>query len=53
LQAAGVPYKTHVVVGRPLLELDAAVHRLDVDWVLMPDSVPHWPAASPPATVVA
>jgi hypothetical protein len=53
LQAAQVPYQTRIAVGRPLVELDLAVHRADVDRVLLPDSLPHWPEVSPPATVVA
>ena len=53
LQAAHVPYHAHVVVGRPVVELDLALHRTDVDRVVVPAMVPHWPAPSPPATVVA
>ena len=53
LRAAHVPYHAHVVVGRPLVELDVALHRTDVDRVVVPAMIPHWPAVSPPATVVA
>ena len=53
LEAAHVPYHAQVVVGRPLLEVDLALHRTDVDRVVLPDSLPHWAGAAPPATVVA
>ena len=53
LEAAHVPYHARVVVGRPLLELDLALHRTDVDRVVLPDTLPHWPGVTPPTTVVA
>jgi hypothetical protein len=52
LKAAHVPYQAHIVVGRPTVELDVALHRTDVDRVVLPATVPHWPSASPPLTVV-
>ena len=52
LQAAHVPYCAHVVVGRLAVELDVALHRSDVDRIVLPATVAHWPAASPPVTVV-
>jgi hypothetical protein len=52
LQAAHVPYRANVVVGRPAVELDVALHRSDVDRIVLPATIPHWPA-SPPVTVVA
>ena len=53
LEAAHVPYHARVVVGRPLLELDLALHRTDIDRVLLGDTLPHWAGVTPPATVVA
>lgn len=53
LQAAHVPYTARIVVGRPVVELDLAVHRTDVDRIVMPSTVPHWSTSSPPVTVVA
>ena len=53
LEAAHVPYDADVVVGRPLVELDLALHCADVDCVVLPDTLPHWPGVTPPRTVVA
>jgi hypothetical protein len=53
LQAAHVPYSTRVVVGEPLVEVEVALHRPDVDRIVVPADAPHWPTASAPATVVA
>ena len=53
LEAARVPYHAHVVVGRPEVELDLALHRTDVDRIMLPATASYWPAASPPVTVVA
>jgi hypothetical protein len=53
LQEARVPYRARVVVGRPLLEVDLALHRTDVDRVLLPDGLPRWADATSRATVAA
>ena len=53
LQDAHVPYGARIVVGQPAVELDRALHRTDVDRIVLPATVPRWPAASPPVTVVA
>jgi len=53
LQAAQVPYHAEIVVGRPQAEIEAALHRTDVDRVLLPADAPRWSAAARPVTVVA
>jgi hypothetical protein len=51
LRAAGIPYRTRIVVGRPDVEVELAMHREDIDSVLLPDSAPRLPARHP-VTVV-
>ena len=53
LQAANVPYHAHVVIGNAPAEIEAALHRSDVDRVVLPATAPRWSAAAPPVTVVA
>lgn len=53
LQAAQVPFRAHVVVGHPAAEIEAALHRSDVDRVLLSAAAPHWPTAAPQVTLVA
>ena len=53
LQAAHVPYHTVIIVGDPAAEIEAALHRTDVDRVLLPSTAPHWPGKAPPVTLVA
>jgi hypothetical protein len=53
LQAAHVAYKAHVVVGSPRTEIEAALHRTDVDRVLLPIAAPRWPDVARPVTLVA
>lgn len=53
LQAANIPYHTYVVIGNAPAEIEAALHRSDVDRVVLPSSAPRWSAAAPPVTVVA
>jgi hypothetical protein len=53
LQAAGVPYQTRIVVGHAPAEIEAALHRGDVDRVLLPALTPRWKEGRPSVTVVA
>jgi hypothetical protein len=53
LEAANVPYHTEIVVGRPRAEIEAALHRADVDRVLLPSTAPRWTAAAPLVTLTA
>lgn len=53
LQAANVPYHAYVVIGNAPAEIEAALHRTDVDRVMLPATAPRWSAAAPPVTVVA
>jgi hypothetical protein len=53
LQAAHVPYRAHVVVGNATAQIEAALHRTDVDRVMLPATAPRWSADAPPVTVVA
>jgi hypothetical protein len=46
LTAANVPYRGQIAVGRAAVEIDAAVHRADVDRVLLPARAPRWLAAA-------
>jgi hypothetical protein len=52
LENAGVPYTTRIVIGEPPAQIEAALHRTDVDRVLLPATAPRWPAAEKPVTVV-
>jgi len=52
LQAANVPYHGHIVVGEARAEIEAALHRTDVDRVVLPAAAPRWVAAAPAVTVV-
>ena len=52
LQAANVPFHARVVVGDAPAEIEAALHRTDVDRVLLPATAPRWSAATPAVTVV-
>ncbi len=53
LTAANVPYRARVVIGRAPAEIEAAVHRRDVDRVVLPATAPRWSTAAPAVTVVA
>lgn len=53
LEAANVPYHASVVIGHPPAEIEAALHRTDVDRVVLPATAPRWSATTPPVTVVA
>jgi hypothetical protein len=53
LQAANVSYRARVVIGCAPAEIEAAVHRCDVDRVVLPATAPRWSMAAPPVTVVA
>ena len=53
LQAANVPYHAYVVIGNAPAEIEAALHRADVDRVVLPATAPRWSTAAPPVTVVA
>lgn len=52
LEAANVPYHAHVVIGNVPAEIEAALHRPDVDRVVLPAAASRWSAAAPPVTVV-
>ena len=52
LQAANVPFHARVVVGNAPAEIEAALHRTDVDRVLVSATAPRWSAATPAVTVV-
>jgi hypothetical protein len=52
LQDAHVPYRTRVVVGHVPAEIEAALHRGDVDRVALPASAPRWSSTTPPVTVI-
>jgi hypothetical protein len=52
LQAAKVPFHARVVVGNAPAEIEAALHRTDVDRVLVSATAPRWSAATPAVTVV-
>ena len=53
LRAAGVTYRSSVAIGRAPAEIEAALHRTDVDRVVLPATAPRWSATVPPVTVVA
>ena len=53
LRAANVPYHASVVIGNAPAEIEAALHRTDVDRVMLPATAPRWSTAAPPVTVVA
>jgi universal stress protein family protein len=53
LQAANVPYRTNIVVGNAPAEIEAALHRTDVDRVVLPAAAPRWSTDAPPVTLVA
>jgi hypothetical protein len=53
LQDANVPHRARVVIGHVPAEIEAALHRHDVDRVVLPAETPRWSAAVPPITVVA
>jgi hypothetical protein len=53
LQAANVPYHARVVIGHAPAEIEAALHRRDVDRVVLPAMAARWSTAAPPVTVVA
>lgn len=53
LQAANVPYHARVVIGHAPAEIEAALHRRDVDRVVLPATAPRGSTAAPPVTVVA
>ena len=52
LRAADIPFHAYVVIGNAPAEIEAALHRTDVDRVVLPASAPRW-SAPPPVTVVA
>ena len=52
LDAAGVAYRTEIVIGSARTEIEAALHRSDVDRVLLPATAPRWTAAAPPVTLI-
>jgi len=47
LREAGIPYHTRVVVGHPDAEIELAMHRADIDSVLLPQTAPRLPATHP------
>jgi hypothetical protein len=53
LEDAGVPYHARVVIGNASVEIEAALHRSDVDRVVVPATAPRWSAQPPRVTVVA
>lgn len=53
LEAAHVPYHTSIAVGEPQREIEAALHRSDIDRVLLPALAPRWPTATSAVTLVA
>jgi hypothetical protein len=52
LQEANVPFHARVVVGNAPAEIEAALHRTDVDRVLVSATAPRWPATTPAVTIV-
>lgn len=52
LREAGIPVRTRIVVGRPDVEIELAIHRANVDSVLLPADSPRLPAGHP-VTIVA
>ena len=52
LQAANVSFHAHVIVGNAPAEIEAALHRTDVDRVLVSATAPRWSGATPAVTVV-
>ena len=53
LRAANVTYRSAVAIGHAPMEIEAALHRTDVDRVVLPATAPRWSATMPPLTVVA
>ena len=45
LREAGIPVRTRIVIGRPDVEIEVAMHRADVDSVLLPVGTPRLAAA--------
>lgn len=52
LDAANIPFHARVVVGNATAEIEAALHRTDVDRVLVSAAAPRWPVAAPAVTIV-
>ena len=52
LRARGIPYITRISVGRPDVEVEAALHRAGIDRILLSETAPRLPAAVDSVTLV-
>lgn len=52
LRAASISYHPAIVVGDMAKEVEAALHRNDVDRIFLPRTTPHWQTDTPPVTLI-